>query len=557
MLVKAGLITQEALTLAKAEKSSNGGHLASNLIKLGYISDDALAQFLSSQFRVPIVDLSQNTVDPSALSAVNPETAHRYEVIPIKKSGRKLMLAMSDPTDVNAIEDIRFHTNLEIEPVVAKASNIKNALEQFYPKESSLTPVTDEMESGDIEVMEEDEEDVDISQLATSGKSAPVTKLVNYLITDAVRLGASDIHIEPYEKIIRVRFRVDGVLQEMMVPPQRLKGAIVSRLKIMANLDIAERRIPQDGRIKLKVRGKMIDLRVSIIPTIFGEKVVMRILDQSGLMVNMNDLGFEEEPLRRFHLALEETHGILLVTGPTGSGKSTTLYSALSRLNTPNVHILTVEDPIEYNLKGINQVQVHEDIGLSFAGALRAFLRQSPNIIMVGEIRDTETAEIAIRAALTGHLVLSTIHTNDAPSTINRLIDMSIEPFLVAAALNLIQAQRLMRKICTHCREPEEVSPRILQEAGISVNILDKFTPMHGKGCAECNTTGYKGRIAATEVLPITPEIRELILKRSSTANITKIAREQGMSTLRDDAMIKLEKGVTTIQEVIRTTAMD
>lgn len=557
ILIKAGLITPEAFTLAMAEKKANGGRLGSNLVKLGYLTDDALAEFLARQFRVPTVDLTQDSIDPTALAAITPEIARKYEVIPIKKVGRCLTLAMSDPTDVNAIEDIRFKTNFEVEPVVAKVSSILKALDMYFPTETSLKPVVEEMGSDEIEVMEDEEEDVDISQLATSGKSAPVTKLVNYLITDAVRLGASDIHVEPYEKSIRVRFRVDGVLQEMMSPPMRLKSAIVSRLKIMATLDIAERRVPQDGRIKLQVRGKMIDLRVSIVPTIFGEKVVMRILDQSGLMVNMNELGFEEEPLRLFHAALEETHGILLVTGPTGSGKSTTLYSALARLNTPNVHILTVEDPIEYNLKGVNQVQVHEEIGLNFASALRAFLRQSPNIVMVGEIRDKETAEIAIRAALTGHLVLSTIHTNDAPSTINRLVDMGIEHFLVSAALNLIQAQRLLRKICSHCRAPQELSPKLLKGSGFDPKLLEGFTPMHGNGCNECNNTGYKGRIAITEIMPVTPEIGELILKRASTMAIAQLAREQGMKNLREDAMIKLRKGITTIQEVIRTTAMD
>jgi len=559
MLLREGIITQEALTLALAEQKSKGGRLGSNLVKLGYLSDVNLVQFLAKQFRVPAVDLSQNSIDPSSLSTITPETARQYGVIPIKRVGRTLTLAMSDPTNVYALEDIRFHTGLDVEPVVTTESSIQNALNRYYPAETSLKPVIDEMDTGEIEVMEMETEieDEDISQLATSGKSAPVTKLVNYLITDAVRLGASDIHIEPYDKTIRVRFRVDGVLQEMMSPPLRLKNAIVSRVKIMAELDIAERRIPQDGRIKLKVRGKMIDLRVSIVPTTFGEKVVMRILDQSGLMVNMNELGFEEAPLRRFHAALENTHGILLVTGPTGSGKSTTLYSALSRLNTPNVHILTVEDPIEYNVKGINQVQVNEEIGLTFARALRAFLRQSPNIVMVGEIRDAETAEIAIRAALTGHLVLSTIHTNDAPSTINRLIDMGTEPFLVAAAVSLIQAQRLVRKICSKCKEPQELDPRLVSEAGIDAKLVEGITPMHGRGCSECNNTGYKGRIAITEVMPVTPEIRVRILERSSTSAIMQLAKEQGMTTLREDVLIKLKKGVTTIQELIRTTAMD
>jgi type IV pilus assembly protein PilB len=566
MLLKAGLIDERQLNEALSEQRTSGGRIGSALTRLGYISEETLVKFLSHQFKVPAVDLSRDSIDSSAISIIPAEMARRYEVIPIKRRGKLLSLAMANPSDVYAIEDIKFHTGLEVEPIIAAESAIRRVLDKYYHVTTDLEPVLrkaqtevmtamEEMSGEDIEFLEMEEEEEDISQLRASGKSAPVTKLVNFLITDAVRRGASDIHIEPYERILRVRFRVDGVLREVLSPPYRLKGAITSRVKIMANLDIAERRVPQDGRIRVKVGQKAIDLRVSIVPTLYGEKVVMRILDKSGLMLDMTDLGFEESDLKVFLKAIEQPFGIILVTGPTGSGKSTTLYSALSRLNTPNVHILTVEDPVEYNLRGINQVQVNEDIGLSFATALRAFLRQSPNIIMVGEIRDSETAEIAIRAALTGHLVLSTIHTNDAPSTVNRLIDMGIEPFLVSASVTLIQAQRLVRKICNRCKEQVQPDYRILEEAGIAREEIEGFPLYRGRGCAECGNTGYKGRIAIFEVMPVSARIRQLILKRSSNSAIQKIAKEEGMKALREDVLLKLKKGITTIEEVLRQTA--
>ncbi len=566
MLVNEGLIDDKQLDEALSEQRATGEKIGSTLTRLGFITEETLVGFLSKQFKAPSVDLSRDSIDPTAIKYVSAEMARRYEVVPIRKRGRILTLAMVNPSDVYAIEDIKFHTGLEVAPVVAAESSIKRVLDRFYQIDTELEAImeesrgevmgtTDTMEGEDVELMEFEEEEEDISQLRASGKSAPVTKLVNFLITDAVRQGASDIHIEPYEKILRVRFRIDGVLHEVLSPPYRLKGAMISRIKIMATLNIAERRIPQDGRIRVKVGAKTIDLRVSIVPTLYGEKVVMRILDKSALMLDMTDLGFEEEALKVFLKAIELPYGIILVTGPTGSGKSTTLYSALSRLNTPNVHILTVEDPVEYNLRGINQVQVNDEIGLTFAFALRAFLRQSPNIIMVGEIRDSETAEIAVRAALTGHLVLSTIHTNDAPSTINRLVDMGIEPFLVAASVTLIQAQRLVRKICSHCKEPVEPDYRLLEEAGIDREEIEGATIYHGKGCRECGSSGYKGRLAIFEVMPISPKVRQLILERSSNLTMQNAAKQEGMKTLREDVLLKLKHGVTTIEEVIRQTA--
>ena len=562
MLTKANIITDEQLQNALKEQKKTGERIGATLIKLGYVEDETLVKFLSKQFKIPPVKLSDHHPEPSLISLISPELAHRYEVFPVKKIGKTLILAMSNPSDIYAIEDISFNTGLDILPRVASSIEISRLINEYYPISKEVSSIdTDNFEDimDDFEVVDtedmEDEEQTDISKLEASGKAAPVIKLVNFLITDAVRRGASDIHIEPYEKLFRVRFRIDGVLQEVMSPPIRMKTAIVSRIKIMSSLDISERRKPQDGRINVRVGKKIIDLRVSIIPTIFGEKVVMRILDKSSLMLDMKDLGFEEDPLRKFINAIEQPYGIVLVTGPTGSGKSTTLYSALSRLNTKEVQIITAEDPVEYNLKGINQVQINEEIGFTFAEALRSFLRQSPNIIMVGEIRDTETAEIAVRAALTGHLVLSTIHTNDAPSTINRLVDMGIKPFMVAASLNLIQAQRLVRKICTACKEKVDPDPLLLKEANIDPKEFEGQKVYRGKGCAKCNQTGYKGRIAITEVLPITPGIRELILKNVPAATIREKAREEGFNTLREDAIIKVKKGITTLEEVIRETA--
>jgi type IV pilus assembly protein PilB len=489
---------------------------------------------------------------------------------------------MVDPSDILAIDDLKFLTGMEVRPVVTTDSEIRSALERYYPglgsgqkggaggeRERGKAGISvvgeapsDAGEEGDtafdfedsLDVISE-EEDADIGQLAASSQETPIVRLVNFLISDAVRRGASDIHVEPYEKNLRIRFRIDGVLQEIMSPPLRLKSAISSRVKIMSKLNIAERRIPQDGRINVRVREKKIDLRISIIPTLFGEKIVMRILDQSSLTRDLTQLGFEEEGLEQFLRAIRNPYGIVLVTGPTGSGKTTTLYSALTQLNSPEKHIMTVEDPIEYNMRGINQVQVNEDIGLSFASALRAFLRQAPNIVMVGEIRDSETAEIAIRAALTGHLVLSTIHTNDAPSTISRLMDMGIEPFLVASSVLLIQAQRLVRRICSGCREEIVVPEPTLREMGFLPHEISGGQFFHGKGCATCERSGYKGRIGLYEVMPISPEIREMVLKKMSTVAVRQQAVKEGMLTLRADGIQKLRRGVTTLEEIVRETA--
>jgi type IV pilus assembly protein PilB len=561
LLVKAELITQEQLDEALKAQDTVGGRLGSSLVKMGFISADRLADFLSRQYHVPVVDLSPDAIEESVVKLIPAEVAQRYEVVPVNRVGRTLTLAMGNPTDLFAIEDIKFLTGLEVQAVVATETAIQEVLNAHYSVGKELAPVVEreDMTGEDIEVLEAGEmteaEEEDVSELIALGQETPVIKLVNFLITDGVRSGASDIHIEPYEKILRVRFRVDGVLHEVMSPPHRLRAPLTSRIKIMSNLDIAERRVPQDGRIRIRVDEKLIDLRVSVIPTLYGEKVVMRILDKSGLMLDMTDLGFEEDALKNFLKAIESPYGIVLVTGPTGSGKTTTLYSALSRLNSPDKHILTVEDPIEYNLRGINQVQVNEEIGLTFAGVLRSFLRQAPNIIMVGEIRDAETAEIAIRAALTGHLVLSTIHTNDAPSTVNRLVDMGIDAFLVAASLNLIQAQRLVRRICPNCKQEIRVEPKLLEDLGIPREEHAQVRIYKGKGCSECGNKGYRGRIGLYEVLPISPTIRNMILERKSTAVITQKAREEGMRTLREDALMKLKAGITTVEEVLRETA--
>ncbi|HDI83196.1 MAG TPA: type IV-A pilus assembly ATPase PilB [candidate division WOR-3 bacterium] len=563
LLVNAGLISEDQLSKALEEQKKTAEKIGSILIKLDYIDEDTLLKFLSKQFRVPSISIEPQDVDPDVIKLIPPDMANRYEVFPIRRKGRTLILGMVNPGDITAIDAVKFATGFEVEPVVIAHSKMKTLLEKFYKVTKEIRSVSDVEEpeeeeffdfEDDAEIeLEEEEEEEDIS----SASAQPVIKLVNYLISNAVRRKASDIHIEPFEKVLRVRYRIDGVLQQVAEPPYSLKNAIVSRIKIMTGtMDVAERRVPQDGRIRIKVDGKPIDLRVSIIPTIYGEKVVMRILDKSSLMLDMTQLGFEPDNLQKFIAAIEKPFGLVLVTGPTGSGKSTTLYSALARLNKPEIQILTVEDPVEYNIKGINQVQVNEEIGFDFSMALRAFLRQSPNVILVGEIRDNETASIAIRAALTGHLVLSTIHTNDAPSTVNRLVDMGIEPFLVASSLNLIQAQRLMRKVCPKCKEPYEPEEKLLREAGIDPEMLKGGTLYkRGKGCQLCGFTGYKGRIAVTEVMPITPQLRDMILRGATSDELRETARKEGMRTLREDAIIKLKKGITTVEEVLRVTA--
>jgi type IV pilus assembly protein PilB len=549
-LVESSLINQEQLELALTEQTKSGGSLGYNLVKTGAISEKAFAEFLSQTYNAPAVDLDELEADEHSIELIPPEVATKFQVVPIKREGRILTVAMANPDNIFAIDDIKFITGLEVRPVVATETAIKRAIDRFYESADSLAEVMKDMQE-DFEIVEEMDDDTGVAEAMS--EDAPVVKLVNSLIADAVNKGASDIHIEPFEKKLRVRYRIDGVLHEMMSPPYKMKGAVTSRLKIMAELDIAEKRVPQDGRIKIRIGAKKIDLRVSSLPTIFGEKIVMRILDKSNLQIDLTKLGFHPDALQKLVRGIEMPYGMVLVTGPTGSGKTTTLYSALNKINLPEYNIMTAEDPVEYNIDGINQVMVHEEIGLTFAAALKAFLRQDPNIVMVGEIRDLETAGIAVKAALTGHLVLSTLHTNDAPSTINRMIDMGIEPFLVASSVNVIMAQRLVRKLCVKCKSKETIHPEALRELGIpSESPFEIFKP---EGCTACNNTGYSGRTGLYEVMPISEAIREMILNRASSTEVKEQAVREGMSTLRGDGIYKLKAGITSLQEVLRESA--
>ena len=559
-LVKSGLIKNEQLAKALEVQKEQGGKVGTNLVKLGFLDEATLVDQLSKHFGVPAVSLDGIKVDESIIKIIPADVARKYTILPIAKTGAKVTIAMGDPTNVFAMDDIRFMTGYNVEPVVASESALRGAVDRYYGSTHAieLKKVMEEVSdsAGDsLEVLDE-EENLDLASLEQSAEEAPVVRLVNIVLTDAIKRGASDIHIEPYEKDYRVRYRIDGLLYEMMKPPIKLREAITSRCKILAKLDIAEKRLPQDGRIKIKtkVQGKVkdLDFRVSVLPTIFGEKIVMRLLDKDNLMLDMSRLGFEAESLRRFESAILKPYGMVLVTGPTGSGKTNTLYSALSRINTVDVNIITAEDPVEFNIPGINQVQMKEQIGLNFAAALRSFLRQDPNIILVGEIRDFETAEVAIKAAMTGHLVLSTLHTNDAPSSINRLMNMGIEPFLVATSVHLIAAQRLVRRICSFCKEPTEVPAAALVNLGFSEQEARTLKLFKGRGCERCSSTGYKGRVALYEVMEIDDEVRELILSGASAYELRQKSLQKGMIGLRESGLQKIRDGVTSIDEVVR-----
>jgi type IV pilus assembly protein PilB len=558
LLVQKNLLSAEQLQRAAEEAKLSGSRIGLQLTKLGFIQEDELAEFISAQYGVPSIDLDEFQIDESVIGLIPEDVAVKHCAIPVNRAGSTLILATADPSNIFAIDDIKFLTGYNVEVVVAAEEAIRRAIEKYYDTSASIEDVISDFDDEDFEVVN-DAESVDVAELARLTEDAPVVKLVNLILTDAIRKNASDIHIEPYEKDFRVRYRIDGVLYQVMKPPRKLKNALTSRIKIMADLDIAERRLPQDGRIKLKMgKGQEMDYRVSVLPTLFGEKVVLRLLDKSNLQLDMTRLGFSEKELKVFKDAIYRPFGMVLVTGPTGSGKTTTLYSALSELNRITENVSTAEDPVEFNLMGINQVQMREEIGLNFAAALRSFLRQDPDIIMVGEIRDFETAEIAIKAALTGHLVLSTLHTNDAPSTINRLLNMGIEPFLVASSVNCILAQRLVRTVCKDCAQPDpEITIEALLEAGMGAEEARKVRPMKGAGCATCSETGYKGRLAVYEVMPLGETMREYVLNGASAAEIKAQAVREGMSTLRRSALDKLAAGLTTLREVVRVTAPD
>jgi type IV pilus assembly protein PilB len=565
ILVKDSLISSDQLKQALDHQKKNGGRLGTCLVKLGLVSDDDITAVLSRQYGVPSINLKFYEVDPSVIKLVPQETAVRYQIVPLSRVGSTLTIAMTDPTNVFAMDDIKFMTGFNVEPVVASETAISEAIHKFYGDVESVEELDKVMkdltgEDGDALELAAEEAEMDLATLEKAAEEAPIIKLVNLVLTDAVKRGASDIHVEPYEKEYRIRFRIDGILQNVMAPPMKLRDAITSRIKIMAKLDISEKRLPQDGRIMIKYlkdgKKKELDFRVSTVPTLFGEKIVMRLLDKENLRLDMTKLGFEPESLAKFEKQILKPYGMVLVTGPTGSGKTNTLYSSVARLNTPDTNIMTAEDPVEFQLPGINQVQMKEQIGLNFAAALRAFLRQDPNIILVGEIRDFETAEISVKAALTGHLVLSTLHTNDAPSTISRLMNMGIEPFLVATSVNLICAQRLVRRICSQCKEPLQIQPQALLDAGYTQEESTTVTVHHGRGCATCNTTGYKGRVGLYEVMEINDELRELILVGASALELKKKALEQGMITLRRSGLTKVALGQTTMEEVLRETVL-
>jgi type IV pilus assembly protein PilB len=579
LLLKEKRITPEQLQQALNHQKANGGKLGHNLVKMGLVKDEEITALLSRQYGVPSINLSQFEIDAAVIKLIPADTAQKYQIVPLSRTGASLTIAMTDPTNVFAMDDIKFMTGYNVEPVVASEAAVVEAIAKYYPATAKAAasaaaapngPSALEMASrgleelqasmddaADVEVLEELQE-ISADALAKQGEEAPVVRLVNVVLMSAIQKGASDIHIEPYEKELRVRYRIDGILYNIMSPPMKFRDAIASRVKIMAKLDIAEKRLPQDGRIKIRFNdngsNKEIDFRVSVLPTLFGEKIVMRLLDKDKLMLDMTKLGFESESLAKFEQAILRPWGMVLVTGPTGSGKTNTLYSSISRINTSETNIMTAEDPVEFNLAGINQVQVKESIGLNFAAALRSFLRQDPNIILVGEIRDFETAEIAVKAALTGHLVLSTLHTNDAPSTINRLMNMGIEPFLVASSVHLICAQRLVRRVCTNCRETSPHAPAALLQAGFSAEDANTVTPVKGVGCDRCNNTGYKGRVGLYEVMEVSEELRELILVGASGLEIRRKAIDEGMITLRQSGLRKVRDGVTTIEEVVRET---
>jgi len=604
LLLKQKLITQEQLETALKLQREEGGKIGEALVRVGAVSEGDITETLSQQFGVPSIDLAHFEIDPAVIKVVPGEVARKYGVLPVNKTGATLTIAMGDPTNVFAMDDIKFMTGYNVEPVVASEIALRKAIDKHYgtPRsvvlkertkqsspgfaaESSLEDVMassaltmDDMASvglgeinmdeitgmdtgADVDVVRGEEgQEIDLSDLAKSSESAPIIKVSNLILIEALKAGASDIHVEPYEKEFRVRFRVDGILHNIMALPMRTRDPLISRLKIMAKLDISEKRLPQDGRIKIRLRveerSRDLDLRVSSVPTHFGEKVVMRLLDKSKLQLDMTQLGFDVEPLRRFKDAIDRPYGIVLVTGPTGSGKTNTLYSAIAALNDPTVNIMTAEDPIEFNLAGINQVQMKEQIGLTFASSLRSFLRQDPDIILVGEIRDFETAEIAVKAALTGHLVLSTLHTNDAPSTINRLMNMGIEPFLVATSVNCICAQRLVRRICTHCPEDLETPPQMLIQVGFAPDEVKGLRVKRGRGCERCNNTGYKGRVGLFEVLLFSDEIRDMILSGASSIELKRKAIEEGMVSLRMSGLQKIREGATTLEEVLRETVL-
>jgi type IV pilus assembly protein PilB len=558
LLVKENLLSADQLRRAREQSRASGNRLGAQITKLGYLDESELTDFVAKQYGVPSIDLDQFEIEAAVIALIPEEVALKHTVIPVNRAGSTLILATADPSNIFAIDDIKFLTGYNIQPVVAGEDSIKRAIDRYYDKSSSLEEVIGDFDDSDVDLIQ-GADDLDVGELAKASEDAPVVKLVNLILTDAVKKNASDIHIEPYEKSFRARYRIDGVLYEVMKPPLKLKNAITSRLKIMAELDIAERRLPQDGRIKLKMgRGKEMDFRVSVLPTLFGEKVVLRLLDKSNLQLDMTKLGFEAEQLRVFQHSIHQPYGMVLATGPTGSGKTTTLYSALSELNKTSDNLSTAEDPVEFNLPGINQVQMHEEIGLNFAAALRSFLRQDPDIIMVGEIRDFETAEIAVKAALTGHMVLSTLHTNDAPSSVNRLLNMGIEPFLVASSVNCIIAQRLARRVCAECKEPDpEVSADQLIEAGVSPESARQLVPVKGRGCRTCSETGFKGRVAVYEVMELREELKEFVLNGASALELKREAVRLGMQTLRQSALRKLAEGITTLGEVFRVSSAD
>jgi len=579
LLLKEKRITSEQLQQALNHQKANGGKLGFNLVKMGFIKDEEITALLSKQYGVPSINLAQFELDPVVIKLIPPDTAQKYQIVPLSRSGATLTIAMTDPTNVFAMDDIKFMTGYNVEPVVASETAVMDAIQRYYssavkatkgaPTRETSGPSTLELatkgleelqaleSTAEVEVLEELEE-ISAEALARQGADAPVVRLVNVVLMSAIQKGASDIHIEPYEKELRVRYRVDGILYNIMSPPMKFRDAISSRIKIMAKLDIAEKRLPQDGRIKIRFnengQAKEIDFRVSCLPTLFGEKIVMRLLDKDKLMLDMTKLGFEPESLAKFELAIQRPWGMVLVTGPTGSGKTNTLYSSISKLNTVETNIMTAEDPVEFNLVGVNQVQVREQIGLTFAAALRSFLRQDPNIILVGEIRDFETAEIAVKAALTGHMVLSTLHTNDAPSTINRLMNMGIEPFLVASSVHLICAQRLVRRVCSSCKQPHPLPAAAMVQAGFSPEDAATVVSFKGVGCERCNQTGYKGRVGLYEVMEIGEELRELILVGASGLELRRKAVDEGMITLRQSGLRKVKDGLTTIEEVVRET---